>query len=108
MGAYATALDHNRLNLNSTFLPQGALFSFEDYKMAKHSKNNTASSIFSYAEYKKLDYGTKRVCVYYDASSDCHVNLLVLPFYICSNDWAANLCAISMPVRCACKRLVSP
>ena len=29
--------------------------------MTKHSKNNTASSIFSYAEYKKLDYGTKRV-----------------------------------------------
>ncbi|KAJ3554043.1 hypothetical protein NM688_g3310 [Phlebia brevispora] len=28
--------------------------------MTKHSKNNTASSIFSYAEYKKLDYGTKR------------------------------------------------
>ncbi|EJT96582.1 hypothetical protein DACRYDRAFT_120012 [Dacryopinax primogenitus] len=25
-----------------------------------HSKNNTASSVFSYAEYKKLDYGTKR------------------------------------------------
>ena len=29
--------------------------------MTKHSKNNTASSIFSYAEYKKLDYGTKKV-----------------------------------------------
>ena len=29
--------------------------------MTKHSKTNTASSIFSYAEYKKLDYGTKRV-----------------------------------------------
>jgi hypothetical protein len=29
--------------------------------MTKHSKNNTASSIFSYAEYKRLDYGTKRV-----------------------------------------------
>ncbi|KAF8868632.1 hypothetical protein BD779DRAFT_914478 [Infundibulicybe gibba] len=28
--------------------------------MTKHSKNNTASSIFSYAEYKKLDYGTRR------------------------------------------------
>ncbi|KZT08050.1 uncharacterized protein LAESUDRAFT_649504 [Laetiporus sulphureus 93-53] len=28
--------------------------------MTKHSKNNTASSIFSYAEYKKLDYGTQR------------------------------------------------
>ena len=28
--------------------------------MTKHSKNNTASSVFSYAEYKKLDYGTKR------------------------------------------------
>ncbi|KZT38939.1 hypothetical protein SISSUDRAFT_1046260 [Sistotremastrum suecicum HHB10207 ss-3] len=28
--------------------------------MTKHSKNNTASSIFSYAEYKKLDYGSKR------------------------------------------------
>ena len=28
--------------------------------MTKHSKNNTASSIFTYAEYKKLDYGTKR------------------------------------------------
>ncbi|KAN0136871.1 hypothetical protein V8E53_005312 [Lactarius tabidus] len=27
--------------------------------MTKHSKNNTASSIFSYAERKKLDYGTK-------------------------------------------------
>lgn len=32
--------------------------------MTKHSKNNTASSIFSYAEYKKLDYGTKRVRVF--------------------------------------------
>ncbi|KAK7472332.1 hypothetical protein VKT23_000451 [Stygiomarasmius scandens] len=28
--------------------------------MTKHSKNNTASSIFSYAEYKKLDYGTRK------------------------------------------------
>ncbi|PPQ79073.1 hypothetical protein CVT25_002298 [Psilocybe cyanescens] len=28
--------------------------------MTKHSKNNTASSIFTYAEYKKLDYGTKK------------------------------------------------
>lgn len=28
--------------------------------MTKHSKNNTASSIFSYAEYKKLNYGTKK------------------------------------------------
>jgi nitric oxide synthase-interacting protein len=29
--------------------------------MAKHSKNNTASSVFSYAEYKKLEhYGTKK------------------------------------------------
>ena len=39
--------------------------------MTKHSKNNTASSIFSYAEYKKLDYGTKRVCrgLYRTASS---------------------------------------
>ncbi|KAI9513372.1 hypothetical protein F5148DRAFT_1273048 [Russula earlei] len=27
--------------------------------MTKHSKNNTASSIFSYAERRKLDYGTK-------------------------------------------------
>ena len=31
-------------------------------RMTKHSKNNTASSIFSYAEYKQLDYGTKKVC----------------------------------------------
>src|SRR6266702_3461192 len=30
--------------------------------MTKHSKNNTASSIFSYAERKKLDYGTKGIC----------------------------------------------
>jgi hypothetical protein len=29
--------------------------------MTKHSKNNTASSIFSYAERKKLEYGTKGV-----------------------------------------------
>lgn len=29
--------------------------------MTKHSKNNTASSVFSYSEYKRLDYGTKRV-----------------------------------------------
>ncbi|KZV93926.1 hypothetical protein EXIGLDRAFT_716557 [Exidia glandulosa HHB12029] len=28
--------------------------------MTKHSKNNTASSVFSYSEYKRLDYGTKR------------------------------------------------
>jgi hypothetical protein len=32
----------------------------EPATMTKHSKNNTASSVFSYAEYKKLDYGTKR------------------------------------------------
>ena len=33
-----------------------------NFSMTKHSKNNTASSIFSYAEYKKLDayYGTKK------------------------------------------------
>lgn len=32
--------------------------------MTKHSKNNTASSVFSYAEYKMAgqEYGTKRVC----------------------------------------------
>jgi nitric oxide synthase-interacting protein len=29
--------------------------------MTKHSKNNTANSVFSYAEYKKLDYGTRKV-----------------------------------------------
>ena len=28
--------------------------------MTKHSRNNTASSVFSYNEYKRLDYGTKR------------------------------------------------
>ncbi|KAH8112919.1 hypothetical protein DFH11DRAFT_1857693 [Phellopilus nigrolimitatus] len=28
--------------------------------MTKHSKNNTASSIFSYHEYKRLNYGTQR------------------------------------------------
>ncbi|KIK96878.1 hypothetical protein PAXRUDRAFT_32109 [Paxillus rubicundulus Ve08.2h10] len=28
--------------------------------MTKHSKNNTASSVFSYAEKQKTDYGTKR------------------------------------------------
>ena len=28
--------------------------------MTKHSKNNTAAATFTYAEYKKLDYGTKR------------------------------------------------
>ncbi|KAF9233363.1 hypothetical protein BU15DRAFT_90389 [Melanogaster broomeanus] len=28
--------------------------------MAKHSKNNTASSVFSYAEKQKTEYGTKR------------------------------------------------
>ena len=30
--------------------------------MARHSKNNTSNSVFSYAEYRKLDsiYGTKR------------------------------------------------
>ena len=31
------------------------------HTMTKHSKNNTASSIFSYAERKRLDYGTKGV-----------------------------------------------
>ena len=36
--------------------------------MTKHSKNNTASSIFSYAERKKLDYGTKGVRVLHDRS----------------------------------------
>ncbi|KLO18983.1 hypothetical protein SCHPADRAFT_899319 [Schizopora paradoxa] len=45
--------------------------------MTKHSKNNTASSVFSYAEYKKLDYGTKRQRLghesmrQYDACSLC-------------------------------------
>lgn len=34
------------------------------FTMTKHSKNNTASSIFSYAEYKKLDYGTRRVSLH--------------------------------------------
>lgn len=29
--------------------------------MTKHSKNNTASSVFSYAERQKAEYGTKRV-----------------------------------------------
>ena len=38
--------------------------------MTKHSKNNTASSIFTYAEYKKLDYGTKKVPHCLDFSSN--------------------------------------
>jgi nitric oxide synthase-interacting protein len=29
--------------------------------MPRHSKNNTASSVFTYHEAHKLDYGTKRV-----------------------------------------------
>lgn len=42
-------------------LPPSPWTNVELDTMTKHSKNNTASSIFSYAEYKKLDYGTKRV-----------------------------------------------
>jgi hypothetical protein len=37
--------------------------------MTKHSKNNTASSIFSYAERKKLDYGTKGVRLFHSRST---------------------------------------
>lgn len=29
--------------------------------MPRHSKNNTASSVFTYHEAKSLDYGTKKV-----------------------------------------------
>jgi len=62
--------------------------------MTKHSKNNTASSIFSYAERKKLDYGTKGVRT-----------LITLEFYastitFCSNDSAMSPCGDLMPVPC--------
>lgn len=61
--------------------------------MTKHSKNNTASSIFSYAEYKKLDYGTKRVRDGFPSSyMTCVLNLH------CSNDSAMNLCENLTPV----------
>lgn len=45
--------------------------------MTKHSKNNTASSIFSYAEYKKLDYGTKRVSIELHSCLRIHENDVV-------------------------------
>ncbi|KAG8934898.1 hypothetical protein FRC02_009020 [Tulasnella sp. 418] len=38
--------------------------------MARHSKNNTSNSVFSYAEYKKLDYGTKRQRLGKDSMKD--------------------------------------
>lgn len=38
--------------------------------MARHSKNNTSNSVFSYAEYKKLDYGTKKQRLGMDSMKD--------------------------------------
>ncbi|KAG8951475.1 hypothetical protein FRC04_006007 [Tulasnella sp. 424] len=38
--------------------------------MARHSKNNTSNSVFSYAEYKKLDYGTKKQRLGVDSMKD--------------------------------------
>ena len=38
--------------------------------MARHSKNNTSNSVFSYAEYKKLDYGTKKQRLGQDSMKD--------------------------------------
>ena len=60
--------------------------------MTKHSKNNTASSIFSYAEYKKLDYGTKKVCI---------LQLYAFPAHFRSNDLVTNPCGGSIRARYA-------
>lgn len=65
--------------------------------MTKHSKNNTASSIFSYAERKKLDYGTKGVRP---------LVALISPRRnyrrLCSNGLAMSPCEDLMRVPCAC------
>lgn len=53
-GTVSSPIEHSHPIYELTFI--------SNIQMTKHSKNNTASSIFSYAEYKKLDYGTKRVC----------------------------------------------
>lgn len=45
--------------------------------MTKHSKNNTASSTFTYAEYKKLDYGTKRVSMPFSTPISKHGFLII-------------------------------
>lgn len=52
--------DQNRPDPADGDLRDSGFHSTHPAEMTKHSKNNTASSIFSYAEYKKLDYGTKR------------------------------------------------
>lgn|SRR5258708_6740694 len=63
--------------------------------MTKHSKNNTASSIFSYAERKKLEYGTKGVRT-----------LAALVFFrldnhrFCRNGSAMSLCGDLMLAPC--------
>jgi nitric oxide synthase-interacting protein len=61
--------------------------------MTKHSKNNTASSVFSYAEYKKLDYGTKKVRLSVSYTRWCPTRL--------SNGSGTSRCAASTHARSA-------
>jgi hypothetical protein len=62
--------------------------------MTKHSKNNTASSIFSYAERKKLDYGTKGV------RTLITLDIFTSTITSCSNALAMSLCGDLMHVLC--------
>jgi hypothetical protein len=61
-------------------------------QMTKHSKNNTASPIFSYAEYKKTEYGTKSVRPHAPLTG------LDLIFSSHSNVWAMSPCDALMHV----------
>src|SRR6266851_5691979 len=65
--------------------------------MTKHSKNNTASSIFSYAERKKLDYGTKGVRPPAALISPCFNG-----HDFCSNASAMSPCEDLMRAPCVC------
>jgi hypothetical protein len=69
--------------------------------MTKHSKNNTASSIFSYAERKKLEYGTKGVrplaCL-----DSALASITATPINLCSNVSAMSRCEDLMHVPCVC------
>jgi nitric oxide synthase-interacting protein len=65
--------------------------------MTKHSKNNTASSIFSYAERKKLEYGTKGV-----RSLPCLDITSIESYHLCSNVSVTSPCEGSMRVLYVC------
>jgi hypothetical protein len=71
-----------------------------EHIMTKHSKNNTASSIFSYAERKKLEYGTKGVRSL--ACLDSALTITATPINLCSNVSAMNRCEDLVHVPCVC------